>query len=378
MIVDYCSDGLHNRRTSSGYPASPSTRPANVRVNLVAADNGAGLTRDMNLLAGVLVEAGMDVTVTALRHGKLRKWFRPWFVRTGNALRRLLGLKPPFRLNLMQEHIRAEYLPWAEVNVLVPNPEYLLQSDIDLLQRTDCVFVKTRHAEEILSRLGGRTEYIGFTSEDRGDAQAPRARAFLHVAGKSGNKGTQAVLDAWRQHPHWPQLTVVQRSKPLPRSEPVPANVTLLTRYLADDALRELQNSHRFHLCPSRTEGFGHYLLEALGVGAVTLTTDGAPMNELVTPERGILIPVARTGRQAAATTWLVDAAGIADAVERALALDEEQCEKLSEAARKFFLENDRKFHDRIVSVVNAWLEDVPNSPAQPAPGERLAELRIQ
>lgn len=367
-------DGLHNRRALFGYPELPPTRPANVRVNLVAADNGAGLTRDMNLLAGVLADAGVDITITALRRGKLRKWFRPWFVRSGNALRRLLGLKPPFRLNLMQEHIRAEYLPWAEINVLVPNPEYLLQSDIDLLQRTDCVFVKTRHAEEILSRLGSRTEYIGFTSEDRSDARAPRARAFLHVAGKSGNKGTQAVLDAWGQHPHWPQLTVVQRSKHLP----VPANVTLLTRYLADDVLRELQNSHRFHLCPSRTEGFGHYLLEALGVGAVTLATDGAPMNELVTPERGILIPVTRTGRQAAATTWLVDAAGIADAVERALALDEEQCEKLSEAAREFFLENDRKFHDRIVSVVNAWLEDVPDSPAQPAAGERLAELQIQ
>lgn len=362
-----------------GYPTSPSrTRPVNVRVNLVAADNGAGLTRDMNLLAGALSDAGMDITITALRRGKLRKWFRPWFVRTGNALRRLLGLKPPFRLNLMQEHIRAEYLPWAEVNVLVPNPEYLLQSDIDLLQRVDCVFVKTRHAEEILGRLGGRTEYIGFTSEDRSDGRVPCMRAFLHVAGKSGNKGTQAVLDAWRQHPHWPPLTVVRRSKRVPQNEPVPANVTLLTRYLADDVLKELQNSHRFHLCPSRTEGFGHYLLEALGVGAVTLATDGAPMNELVTPERGILIPVARTGRQAAATTWLADAAEIAEAVERALALDEEQCEKLSEAAREFFLGNDREFHRRIVSVVNAWLEDVPDLPAQPAPGERLAELQVQ
>lgn len=349
-----------------------------MRVNLVAADNGAGLTRDLHLLAGVLAEAGIDITITALRRGKLRKWFRPCLVRAGNALRRLLRQKPPFRMNLMQEHIRAEYLPWAEINVLVPNPEYLLQSDIDLLQRMDCVFVKTRHADEIMTRLGSRTEYIGFTSEDRGDDRVPRERAFLHVAGKSGNKGTQAVLAAWRRHPHWPQLTVVKRSKHLPQSEPIPANVIRLTQYLADDVLRELQNSHRFHLCPSRTEGFGHYLLEALGVGAVTLTTDGAPMNELVTAERGILIPVTRTGRQAMATTWLADEAGIAEAVERALILDEAQCEKLSEAARGFFLENDRMFHDRIVTIVNSWLEGVHDLPAQPAPGQRLAELQVQ
>ena len=348
-----------------------------MRVNLVAADNGAGLTRDMNLLAGALAEAGMDITITALRRGKLRKWFRPYFVRAGNLLRRLLRLKPPFRLNLMQEHIRDEYLPWAEINVLVPNPEYLLQSDIDLLQRVDCVFVKTRHAEEILSRLGGRTEYIGFTSEDRSDALVPRRRAFLHVAGKSGNKGTQAVLDAWRQHPHWPRLTVVQRSKHLPQREPVPANVILLTRYLTDDVLRELQNSHRFHLCPSQAEGFGHYLMEALSVGAVALTTDGAPMNELVTPERGVLIPVARTGRQAAAVTWLADPIEIAEAVERALALDEAECETLGNAARKFFLQNDRKFRNRIIAVLSAW-QGANELPLQPATSQRATELQVQ
>ena len=241
-----------------------------MRVNLVTSDNGAGLTQDMRLLAGVLAEAGMDITVTALRRGKLRKWLRPWFVRTGNFARRLWGSKPPFRVNLMQEHIRAEYLPWAEINVLVPNPEYLLQSDIALLSRIDCVFVKTRHAEEILTRLGSRTEYIGFTSEDRRESGVPRTPGFLHVAGKSGNKGTQAVLDAWRQHPHWPQLTLVQRSRNLPVSDADPANVVRLTEYVDDATLKQLQNSHRFHLCPSRTEGFGHYLMEALSVGAVT------------------------------------------------------------------------------------------------------------
>lgn len=349
-----------------------------MRVNLVTSDNGAGLTRDMHLLAAKLAEGGTGITVTVLRRGKLRKWFRPWFVRAGNILRRLGGKEPAFRLNVMLEHIRAEYLPWAEANVLVPNPEYLLESDVSMLPRMDCTWVKTRHAEEILTRLGGRTEYIGFTSEDRRDEHVPRARAFLHVPGKSGNKGTQAILDAWKRHPHWPLLTLVQRSKIPQDADADPANVVRLTQYLDDDALRLLQNSHRFHLCPSRTEGFGHYLMEALSVGAVTLATDGAPMNELVTAERGILIPVARTGRQATATTWLVDSSEIAGAVERALALDEEQCETLGRAAREFFLENDRMFRDRLIAVLNTWLESTHDLPAQPAPDQGLAELRVQ
>jgi glycosyltransferase involved in cell wall biosynthesis len=278
----------------------------------------------------------------------------------------------------MLEHVRAEYLPWAEANVLVPNPEYLLESDVSMLPRMDCLWVKTRHAEEILTRLGSRTEHIGFTSEDRRDARVPRMRAFLHVAGKSGNKGTQAILDAWKRHPHWPLLTLVQRSKTAQDGSADPANVIRLTQYLDDDALRLLQNSHRFHLCPSRTEGFGHYLMEALSVSAVTLTTDGAPMNELVTAERGILIPVARTGRQATATTWLVDSSEITEAVERALALDEEQCESLGRAAREFFLQNDRRFRDRIIAVLSGWLEGAGDLPLQPASGQCAAELRVQ
>ena len=349
-----------------------------MRVNLVTSDNGAGLTRDMQLLAVKLAEGGAAVSVTVLRRGKLRKWFRPWFVRAGNVLRSLRGKKPTFRLNVMLEHVRAEYLPWAEANVLVPNPEYLLESDVAMLPLLDCLWVKTRHADEILTRLGSRTEHIGFTSEDRRDERIPRRRAFLHVAGKSGNKGTQALVDAWKRHPHWPPLTLVQRSKIPQDACADPANVVRLTQYLDDDALRLLQNSHRFHICPSRTEGFGHYLMEALSVGAVTLTTDGAPMNELVTAERGILIPVARTGRQATATTWLVDSAEITEAVERALALDEEQCESLGSAAREFFLENDRRFHDRIVAVVSAWREGASDLPLQPATSQCAPELQVQ
>ena len=326
-----------------------------VRVNLIVSSNGAGLTRDMRLIADALRHAGIAVAVTSLRRGKLRKWFRPWWVRSGNALRRLLGRTRPYRLNVMLEHIRAEYLPWADVNVLVPNPEYLLETDLALLPRIDCVAVKTRHAESIFKGLGCKTEFIGFTSEDRMDADVPRERAFFHLAGKSGSKGTKAVLAAWRQHPHWPHLTVIQNSRSAQAGEPMP-NISHLVEYIPDEQLRRMQNSHRFHLCPSEAEGFGHYLMEALAVGAVTLTTDGAPMNELVTSQRGLLISVARTGTQAEAITWLAGPREIADAVERALALDEAECEVLGEAGRQFFLDNDAAFRQRLAVVVRSWL----------------------
>lgn len=346
-----------------------------MRVNLVAADNGAGLSRDMRLLAAVLEEAGMDVTVTALRRGKLRKWLRPLWVRAGNLIRRLSRRRPPFCLNLMQEHIRSEYLSWAERNALVPNPEYLLASDRALLARMDRVLVKTRHAHEIFTLLGSAVEYVGFTSEDRLDDRVTRKRAFFHLAGKSGNKGTEAVIAAWRQHPHWPHLTVVQNSRSAKVGAHAP-NLTHLVEYLPDHLLKEMQNAHQFHLCPSETEGFGHYLMESMSVGAVTLTTDGAPMNELVSVERGVLIPVAATGQQAAAKTWIASAAEIAESVERVLALDESQLEKFSKAGRQYFLQNDQDFRERLIGRLKEWL--LVELPTQLAAGQGLAEPQVK
>jgi hypothetical protein len=41
-----------------------------------------------------------------------------------------------------------------------------------------------------------------------------------------------------------------------------------------------MMNRHRFHIMPSKYEGFGHYIHEAIGCGGIVLTTDARPMNE--------------------------------------------------------------------------------------------------
>ena len=118
----------------------------------------------------------------------------------------------------------------------------------------------------------------------------------------------------------------------------IPApNIVHLTGHLDDAELRRLQNSHAFHVCPSEAEGFGHVLMEGLSAGAVLLTTDGAPMNELVTPGRGVLIPPTRTGTLNLSPQYFVDVAGIEQAVQRALALDEGARTALGAAARRYF-----------------------------------------
>jgi len=325
-----------------------------IRVNLIARDNGFGLSRNLHLLHDALADAGFDVTISGIRRGALRKVLHPARLRARTLARRLAGRDPQhWDANLMLERVRPEYLATARRNVLLPHPEWFDGRDRRWLPRLDRAFVLTRHAVPIFASLGLKTEYTGFTSEDRRDPSVPRERAFFHLAGRSANKGTETLLATWRRHPGWPRLTVLQ--SPRAAREIVQAsNITHRVDYIADDELKRIQNAHRFHLCPSETEGFGHYLVEAMGVGAVVATLDAPPMNEMVTPERGALIAPSHTGTQSLATTYFYDEVALERAVERLLATSDAELERMGTAARTWFEDNDRAFRVRIAEAVRA------------------------
>ncbi len=325
-----------------------------IRVNLVARDNGFGLSRNLHLLREALAEAGFEVTVSGIRRGALRKALHPLKLRMGSVARRLGGRGAQrWDVNLMLERVRPEYLATARRNVLLPHPEWFDQRDRAWLPRLDRVFALTRHAVPIFERLGMQVDYTGFTSEDRLDPGVPRERTFFHLAGRSANKGTDTLLALWRRHPEWPRLTVLQSPR-VARAVVQAPNIAHRVEYIPDGELRRIQNAHRFHLCPSETEGFGHYLVEAMGVGAVTVTLDAPPMNEMVTPERGALIPFSRTGTQSLATTYFYEPEAMQAVIERLLQTPDRELERLGAAARAWFEDNDRAFRRRIVQALAA------------------------
>jgi len=323
------------------------------RIHLVARNNGAGLTRDLEILGRALVDAGFDLTISAIGQGGLSRQMQLlalrakliwWRLREGAARGR-------FDVNLMDERVRPKYLPLARRNVLLPHPEWFRPEWTIYLGALDSVFAKTRHAVPIFEAQGCRTDFVGFTSVDRRLADVAREPTFFHLGGRSKNKGTQPLLDLWLRQPEWPLLTIVQRATlRLPAS--MPANVRLLSSYLDDEELRILQNRHLFHLCPSETEGFGHHLVEGMSVGAITLTTDAPPMNEMITAERGVLVPYARTGTQRLATTYFVDETMLQAGVERMLALSPDERELLSARARAWWEQNDRGFRERLAEAI--------------------------
>lgn len=325
-----------------------------IRVNLIARDNGFGLSRNLKLLHDALAGAGFDVTISGIRRGALRKALHPAKLRATTLVRRLTGRAAQrWDVNLMLERIRSEYLATAHRNVLMPHPEWFDERDRGWLPRLDRAFVLTHHAASIFEAIGLRTEYTGFTSEDRLDAAVPRERAFFHLAGRSSNKGTDTLLATWRRHPEWPRLTILQSPR-VARAVVNAPNITHRVDYITDAELKRIQNAHRFHLCPSETEGFGHYLVEAMGVGAVVATLDAPPMNEMVTPERGALIAPCRTGTQSLATTYFYDQAALESVVERLLATSDAELERMGAAARAWFEDNDRAFRLRIADAVHS------------------------
>lgn len=290
--------------------------------------NSYGLVQDYEILADVLHDADVKFELAKSHHRRL--------------LDRLFGGKEAECL-LFLERI---YPAWANASTrrwVVPNQERFPKRHLGFLKKNDVVFAKTRHAAEIFQREGAQTDLIGFTSKDRRRPGAARDWSrFLHVAGANTLKGTETILTLWAAHPEWPELTLIQKAANAPKQ--VPANVKLLSGYLSDEQLADLQNICGVHLCPSRSEGWGHYILEAMSVGAVVVTTDAPPMNEHITTESGILVGYSRTEPRHLGTNFFVDPVALERAITRAIDITEAEKVALGEAARSRYVEIDRGF----------------------------------
>jgi glycosyltransferase involved in cell wall biosynthesis len=333
--------------------STPEGGEGSLRFNLCGNDIGAGLSRDIAILRSTLAPLG-EIEVSADKQFDAARWGR-------TLLAQQLFRRSPFAANIFLETVWGRWLFCAPRNWLIPNPEWLAPDHLGLVRQTDCVLCKTRSALELFRKLGIRAEFIGFTSEDRWLGrplwEQPVRRA-LHIAGRSLQKGTATLVDVWRHHPEWPELVVVQRPAfPGWRFyQPQAANLTWITERISDEELRRLQNSSQVHISPSDAEGFGHVLVEALSCGGVLITTDGAPMNEIVTPERGLLARPWRRGRKLLGDLSLVDPRALEEACRTALALSDTEREKLGRAARAWYLDNDAGHRERLVAVVQREL----------------------
>lgn len=299
-------------------------------INIFAVANGVGISRDIELLRSALKDH-FDVTLTPMfRYQPTKR----------------------FDINVHIERFNPRWFETADVNVFVPNQEWFESHWMPHLEKFDLFLTKTRFADTIFKNLGCPTEYVSFTSDDRYIPTVPKDDFhWLHVAGKSIQKQTEIIIRTWQKNPGFPQLTLLQDPK-FYKPRMTIKNVNFMYDRLPESTLKELQNSHAVHLCPSETEGFGHYIMEALSCKALVLTTGAPPMNELVTSDRGIYVAPVRQEPMRLSTRFIISEATLEKAVISALVIDDFKRREMGERSRQYFLDNDAFFRTRVVDAI--------------------------
>lgn len=321
---------------------------------------GRGLRKDASMIQDILASNGWQVELVAQSfrsHWGARCVY--YWERVKLRLPRFLAY-PLDRLPIwaaalflkradLQVHLQnpvVSRLGSGRANWLIPNQEWARMDQIQYLASVDLILCKTRAAETVYRAHNQAVRWIGFSSSrcevlPEVSLAESRYRRFLHVGGNSLNKGTGAVVEAWRRNPAWPVLDLVV-SEP-GRFDTLPANVRLWQK-VDDKSLLRLRDECGVVLAPSSVEGFGHVLLEGMAWGAVVVTTDAPPMNELVTEERGILVPWVEESPVRLGTRYRVAPEGIEKAVEQLLHSPAAELKEVGRYARMWVLDNHRQF----------------------------------
>jgi glycosyltransferase involved in cell wall biosynthesis len=339
------------------------------RTNIISWDSG-GLKTDVDVLSDVLMRAGCDLRYKGRRQRQPRSRAQSLLMTAsvviGQKVAELLH-RPPFDVNFFIESVFPEYLPMARVNCLFVHPEWFRDANLIHLPRLDFVLCKTPSGVDAFRGLDVVCRELGFTSPDKRMADVVRRGPIrcLHLSGQSAVKGTEAVIEAWARHPEWPHLIVVRRARRY-GGETAPAlaalpNVTYLTDFVPDDHLQRLQNECEVHVIPSQAEGYGHVIGEAMGCGAVVVTTDAPPMNELVTVDRGVLIRVARSEPMSRSMRNYIDVSDLETKLSQIFAMTPEARAGLGRKAREWYEAQDQRFN----RAMRGFLDELPGVAAK-------------
>ncbi|HRD55563.1 MAG TPA: glycosyltransferase [Parachlamydiaceae bacterium] len=302
-----------------------------LKIHLFCEANGKGLEKDRNILREELLKLNCQVTCfDSSTKGSL-----------------------PFAdINIFVQAIHLDYLNSALHNWFIPNPEWFLEK-IEMLNSIDLVLCKTKETEKIFKNLRAPTYFLGFTSKDQYRKEIKRNPShYFHLAGSNSQKGTGAIQKVWLRSAHLPFLTAICRNRSPRKSR----NFLNINAYLSENELLQLQNECMVHLCPSETEGFGHYIMEAMSVGAVVMTTNAPPMNEFVQDPR-FLLSYNETKIQRLATNYYVDELGLERKLWQLQRLTKADLEAAGAVNRAKYLQLTKEFKENL----RVLIESVPD-----------------
>lgn len=296
--------------------------------------NGAGLQKDTALLASMIEAAGHKAYCTMFN-----------------------APTPSYRhvdINVFIEVVNPGYIRYGKENWLVPNSEWWGQNWEPCVRNFTKVLCKTRDCYEIWRRkVDGRAVYTGFESNDFYKPEIPRKPMFLHLAGKSETKNTAIVLETWREFKMpYPLLVSAFKDNIVRLCRGVP-NVRQIDR-LTDEQTVTALNECQFHIMPSKYEGFGHAIHEALGCKGIVITTNAPPMSDFEGIDPQLLAPVCkRTVRPPLTYFYEVSSQGLAAAVHKAAHMTPQQIADSGDRARNGFMQSRDFFRTKFAEVIN-------------------------
>ena len=125
---------------------------------------------------------------------------------------------------------------------------------------------------------------------------------FLHVSSGHGRKGVDVLLKAWAQaFNRADKVVLVIKTNPNPhqeiglkiaelsKSSPMHARIVLIDEELTERATYELFHRADVIVCPTRGEGFGLPMAEALAIGKPVITTAYGGQTDFCTPQNSWL-----------------------------------------------------------------------------------------
>lgn len=329
-------------------------------INIVSQNNSAGLAIDVEVINTAL-DGGEFKTLWLKRNSPPLSWLRA----------RRLGIHqlilPNIKINIFLENIWSQWISFADINIFVPNQEWIRDEDIYLLKRMDAVLCKTVIATKTFENHHRNVYFCGFTSPDgfKDKIAATQPLTALHIAGRNPYKGTQALLELWKKHPNWPNLTIVQRAigdgTVAHQEHSLHTNIKYIAGFLKDAEKNKLQQQSTIHIAPSSVEGFGHSIVEAMSVGAIVITTNAPPMNEMVNKECGFLVEAKIGSPVGLGNHYHIFPESLEMQIQKAILLSDEERAKIGFNAREWYRMNTKIFAFQLQEILTKLIDEFDN-----------------
>lgn len=297
-----------------------------MRINIYTSLNGVGLQRDYNILKQIFEAAGHTVDHSDWIHRKGYDGHRP-----GQA-------SIAFHLEIP----RFDLIGLAGKNIMIPNPEWFEQGWLNRLHLFDAVYAKTKDCERIFQQYHSNVIFTSFTSLDKYNPNVEKQKMFLHTAGKSSFKGTNELIRAYSQYDLPKCYMTTQQTQ-------TGIKYLISTGYMQEEDFDVLLNACLINVCPSYYEGFGHCIFEAMSTGAVVITTDAAPMNEM---KLDYMVKALPGNKHHLGVLNMPDVSDLKSRIELINMLDFDVLEFKGKQNRQKFLDNDRFFREKIISLL--------------------------